>query len=400
MSRLETSGYYALGVPFYVAFGALELWLARRKGVTAYRFGDTIGNLSAGLGEVIIGLFLGPWLLALYDFGFERLAIFRWPEGSWIPWVLAFLAGDLCYYWYHRAGHTVAALWAVHGVHHQSEELNLSIAIRHPWFSDLYSALFYLPLPLLGVPPTHFFIAISVISFYALTVHSKLFHRPSLYVFVTPATHVVHHARNRRYLNHNYGAMLNVWDRMFGTYAEVDPEDPPVLGSSFGYTTHDGARSQWVFFAGLLATARQATTWRDRLRTWIMPPGWLPPGARAARPTPARSDEAIPLALKLYVALGLALTLALALYVLWLRDEHPLWLLVSASLTVLWSLSTLGGVLDGRARCARHELARLAATMALGAAMASVPRYAGVGVAVLLVALGSAAWVVGARRAL
>ena len=172
VSRLETNGYYALGVPLYVALGAVELALARRKGITAYRFGDTVGNLSAGLGEVIIGLFLGPWLLALYDFGFTHIALVRWPEGSWIPWVLAFLAGDLCYYWYHRAGHTVAAFWAIHGVHHQTEQFNLSIAIRHPWFSDFYSAPFYVPLPLLGVPPTHFFIAITLISFYALTVHT------------------------------------------------------------------------------------------------------------------------------------------------------------------------------------------------------------------------------------
>jgi len=400
VSRLETNGYYALGVPAYVALGALEMALARRKGVTAYRFGDTLGNLSAGLGEVVLGLFLGPWLIALYDFGFAHLALVRWPEGSWIPWGLAFLAGDLGYYLYHRAGHRVAALWAIHGVHHQTEEWNLSIAIRHPWFSDCYAAVFYAPLPMLGVPPTHFFFAIAVISFYAFTVHSNVFPRPSLYVLVTPATHLVHHARNRRYLNKNFGAMLNVWDRLFGTYAEVDPRDPPILGTTFGYGTHDGARSQWIFFARLAATARQAATWQDRLRTWIMPPGWLPPGAHPVPVERARGDEAIPRAAKLYTGLQLTLTVALALYVLWLRDAHPFWLLVAASLVILASISTLGGLLDGRASCARHELWRLGGAAALGGAMACVPRYAPLGAAVLVVAAGSALWVARARRTL
>ncbi len=288
MSRLETNGYYALGVPAYVALGALEMALARRRGVTAYRFGDTIGNLSAGLGEVVLGLFLGPWLIALYDFGFAHLALVRWPEGSWVPWVLAFLAGDLGYYLYHRAGHRVAALWAIHGVHHQTEEWNLSIAIRHPWFSDCYAAVFYAPLPMLGVPPTHFFLAIAVISFYAFTVHSDVFPRPSLYVFVTPATHVLHHARNRRYLNHNFGAMLNVWDRLFGTHVERDPADPPVLGTTFGYATHDGARSQWI-------SSRASPRPRGRRRrggTGCGPGSCRPAGsppARARRPWRGRA---------------------------------------------------------------------------------------------------------------
>ena len=373
-------------MPFYVALGAVELLVARRKGITAYRFGDTLGNLSAGLGEVIIGLFIGPWLIWLDDFGFEHIALVRWPEGSWIPWVLAFLAGDLCYYWYHRAGHNVGALWAIHGVHHQTEEFNLSVAIRNPWFSDFYSALFYLPMPMLGVPPTHFFAAISIILFYALTVHSQVFHRPSLYVFVTPATHIVHHARNRRYLNHNYGAMFNVWDRLFGTYAESDPGEPPKLGTTFGYVTHDGARSQWILFERLFAAARQATTIGDRRRQLVMPPGWLPPGARTPHLEHARGDETIPRATKVYAALALVLTITFSMYVLWLRDEHPLWLLSAASLAVLWSLSTLGGLLDGRANCARDELARLAVTLVLGGTMAALSRYLGVGLAMAITA--------------
>lgn len=390
MSRLETNGYYALGAPLYVALGALELYLARRKGVRAYGFADTLGNVSAGLGEIVIGLFLGPWLIALYDFGFERLALVRWPEGSWIPWVLAFLLGDLCYYLYHRAGHSVGALWAIHGVHHQTEEFNLSIALRHPWLSDTYSAVFYVPLPLFGVPPTHFFVAITLISFYALSIHSNLLHRPAFYFFVTPRTHILHHARNPRYLNKNFGAMFTLWDRMFGTYAEPDPAEPPVLGTSYGYETHDGALSQWIFFRKLFQVARGARSLGDRVWAFFGPPGWRPKGVAPIRPVPARRDEAIPLATKVFAAVQLTSTTVFAMYVLWLRDNHPLWLLAAASVVILWSLSTIGGLLDGRPSAVRWELLRLAATGALGAVI--LARHAGAGALVAIGAAGSAAW--------
>ncbi len=392
VSRLETNGYYALGVPLYVALGALELALAKRKGVKAYRLADTIGNVSAGLGEVIIGLFLGPYLLALYDYGFATIRLVRWPAGSWVPWALAFLLGDLCYYWYHRAGHAVGALWAIHGVHHQTEEFNMSIALRHPWLSDLYSAVFYIPLPLLGVPPEHFFIAITIISFYALTIHSHLLQRPSLFIFVTPATHVVHHAKNPRYINKNFGAMFSIWDRMFGTHVEVDPADPPRLGTLSGYETHDGARSQWIFFRNLIATARHGESAWERVKTFLMPPGYRPPGAPIHRggSARARDDDEIPFQTRVYASIQMLLVLALAIYVLWLRDRHPGWMLMISSALVLVSLSTIGGLLDGRRTCDRDERARLAIAFAFGAVIAIASSYVAMGVAIACVALGSA----------
>jgi len=362
VGRLETNGYYALGVPFYLALIGLEIALARRAGKKVYGFGDTIGSFSAGLGEIVIGLFLGPLLLWLYDFGYAHLRLVTWAEGSVVPWVLAFLLGDLCYYWYHRAGHSVAALWAIHGVHHQSNHFNVSVATRHPWFSDSYSFVFYAPVPMLGVPPLHFFVAISIISFYALTVHSQVFHRPGFFFLVTPATHVVHHARNRRYVNKNFGAMFTIWDRMFGTHVEVCPDDPPVLGSSFGYETHDGARAQWVFFRDLLSVSRRARTFGDKVGAFVRHPGWTPEGMVFPKSEGARTDEAIPRGVKLYAAASFFGTLAFALYLLWLRDRHPTFVLVAGAIVVLFGLSTIGGLLDGRRGAARWEGIRLAAT--------------------------------------
>jgi sterol desaturase/sphingolipid hydroxylase (fatty acid hydroxylase superfamily) len=338
--RLDVNAYYALGIPAYFLLMGWEWMRMKRRGQNVYGFADTIGNLSGGLGEITIGLLIGPLLIALYDFGYSHIALIHWPKGSWIPWILAFVLSDLCYYWYHRAGHVVPALWAIHGVHHQSENFNVTVAMRHPWLSDTYSAVFYIPLPLLGIPPTHFFFAISVISFYALSVHTRTLNRPAFGVFVTPATHIVHHARNPRYYGKNLGAMFSVWDKLFGTHTEVDPAEPPVIGGGSAYETHDGAKAQWIY-------------WRDLLR------------GRKSPVSHACSDTAIPIRVKVYVGLQFLLLAGGATVLLWNRDALPLTPLLVSIAAILWSTSALGGLLDGRPRAAVHEAVRLGVLAAL-----------------------------------
>ena len=89
LMRLDSTGYYALGVPFYLVMLLAEWWLARRRGLRVFRLGEALGNVSAGVGELVLGLFYGPLLLALYDFGYEKLALIRWQKDSLIPWLLA-----------------------------------------------------------------------------------------------------------------------------------------------------------------------------------------------------------------------------------------------------------------------------------------------------------------------
>jgi alkylglycerol monooxygenase len=283
-----------------------------------------VGSITAGVGEVVFGLFFGPILLTLYDFGFAHFALVHWPNGSLIPWVLAFLLGDLCYYLYHPAGHAVAALWAIHGVHHQADEMNVSVALRHPWLSDVYSAPFYALLPMAGVPPTHFFVAIALISFYALTVHSWFFQRPGFGIFVTPASHVVHHAKNPRYLGKNLGAMFTLWDRLFGPHVELDPSEPLIIGSTDGYRTYDGALAQWMGLRDLWRAFCEATTMRERLRVLFNHPGYRPPETQKHAPEPARDEALIPPTTKLYVGAQLVITLAAAAWILWLRAPPDL----------------------------------------------------------------------------
>src|SRR5437763_2302537 len=120
---METTAYYAFGVPIYFLIVLVESLVARRRGHPVPSFADSFGNIGAGLGAIAVGLFLGPWLLFLYDRALETFALVRWERGSWVAWVLALLLADMGHYWHHRMDHRVAACWAVHGVHHQPVEM-------------------------------------------------------------------------------------------------------------------------------------------------------------------------------------------------------------------------------------------------------------------------------------
>jgi sterol desaturase/sphingolipid hydroxylase (fatty acid hydroxylase superfamily) len=363
MNHLDTNAYYALGIPAYFILIALEYFSIRKKGLHVYDFSCTIGNFSCGLGEIVIGFFLGPLLFMLYDFTYRRFALLKWPDHSIIPWVIAFFVSDLCYYIYHRAGHSVGILWAIHGVHHQAEEMNVTVAMRHPWLSDLYSAIFYFPLPLLGVTPVQFFVSISVISFYALTVHSRTFNRPTLFIFVTPKTHLVHHSTNPRYIGNNLGAMFTLWDRLFGTHVEIVQNDQPKLGTLRGYRTHNGALSQWNNFSDLLSAARLTNSWRDKIKIFFAHPGWLPSGITLpVSITPQSSVKITPIT-KIYIGLQFAIMAFAAVYVILHRDALGLMYILSISAILLWGTASLGGMLDGKSWAKRWEFSRLLATV-------------------------------------
>jgi hypothetical protein len=255
--------------------------------------------------------------------------------------------------------------------------------MRHPWFSDIYAFVFYIPLPLAGVPVFEFFVAISVISFYAFIVHTRTYDYPSLGILVTPGSHIVHHARNPRYLGRNLGAMFCVWDRLFGTYAKVDPDDPPDLGPVDGYRSHDGAFSQFMYFGDIIANARRSGRWWDAVRGLYHRPGWRPHGVPAPIRAPAPPPSDVPRRVRVHVLAQFGVISAYALFLLWGRDHHGLWLSLVSVVLLLFSISCLGRLLDGRSGARRRERARLWVLLGGAALLMSAPEYRLVGALLL-----------------
>jgi sterol desaturase/sphingolipid hydroxylase (fatty acid hydroxylase superfamily) len=215
-------------------------------------------------------------------------------DEPWV-WLFALLLYDFCYYWHHRAGHRVAVLWGAHVVHHQSEDYNLGTALRQTSSGFVFGWIFYLPMALAGVPPTVFAVVALIDLLYQFWVHTQQVGRLGWFDrwFVSPSNHRVHHAVNERYLDRNYGGILILWDRLFGTYAEEDDEEPVVYGTRAPLARFCPVAANLEVYRTLLADARHARRWRDKLKVWLMPPGWRPADVAARFPRPPFDIEAV-----------------------------------------------------------------------------------------------------------
>jgi sterol desaturase/sphingolipid hydroxylase (fatty acid hydroxylase superfamily) len=267
-----------VAAPFFVAFIVLEavsFHVFSDDDLRGYERRDALTSISMGLGSLVFtGLARGAALVgyaALY-----ALTPLRLDPGHWATWVGVLLGVDLLWYLYHRTSHRVRLLWAAHQAHHNSTYFNYSTAVRQKW-NPWFEVLFWTPLPLLGVPPWMVFTAFSVNLVFQFLVHTERvgkLPRPIELVFNTPSHHRVHHASDREYLDRNYGGILIVWDRLFGTFAEEVHR--PTYGLTHPVTTRSVLRLQYGEFGALARDVRRAPGWRERVGYVVRPPGWRP----------------------------------------------------------------------------------------------------------------------------
>lgn len=227
-----------------------------------------IGNLL--LDRTLIGASFVIGLLVAEGFAVAEIPL------TWTTWCLAVLAADFTYYWMHRAEHEIRLLWAVHNTHHSSPEYNLTTSFRLSWVESLHEWVFFVPMVLLGFDVVQVLGALLVVVVYQTWIHTEKVGRLGWMdkVFNTPSVHRVHHASNPQYLDKNYGGVLIVWDRLFGTYA---PEEAPV---TYGITMPIGSHNPLVInfkeYAMLFRDIRRATGWRAALGFAFHAPGWSP----------------------------------------------------------------------------------------------------------------------------
>jgi sterol desaturase/sphingolipid hydroxylase (fatty acid hydroxylase superfamily) len=226
--------YITYAVPFFFLLIGVELVVALWQRGRYYRLHDAINDLSCGSTQEIIGIFLKGALFAgyqaTYDFatrkGINPVDVHALSAaGKWAAAIVLFLGVDCAYYWFHRIAHQYNAPWAGHVVHHSSEDYNLAVALRQGTFQGLFSWVFYLPLALVGFPPSWFAATMSFNLLYQFWIHTRTIKTlgPLEWVLNTPSHHRVHHAANPEYLDKNYGGTLIVFDRLFGTFtAERD----------------------------------------------------------------------------------------------------------------------------------------------------------------------------------
>ncbi|MDX1481099.1 MAG: sterol desaturase family protein [Woeseiaceae bacterium] len=371
----------ALAVPFFLLALLLELAVDRWRGTGYYRANDAINSLSAGTLSTTIGYFTRYAPVYISGFAFQHYAIFD-IDAAWFDlsarglllWICAILAWDFCYYWAHRCGHEISILWAAHAVHHQSEDYNLSTALRQTSTGFLFNWVFYLPLFLIGLPIEVVATANAIDLIYQFWVHTRHVGRLGWldYVFVTPSNHRVHHAQNEVYIDRNYGGILILWDRLFGSFQPELDEEPVVFGVRKPLASWNPFWANWQVYDYLLFDARRTRRWRDKLKVWFGRTGWRPddvarryPKRNADIATFRRYDPAVSSSVKRYAIAQFAVAAIGVLGIGVLYAQQGLAAVVVPCVALWALLFALGRLLEGRADALRIETLRLIIVMPL-----------------------------------
>jgi sterol desaturase/sphingolipid hydroxylase (fatty acid hydroxylase superfamily) len=365
----------ALAVPFFLLALLIELFVDWRRKTGYYRSNDAINSISAGMLDTTLGYFTKILPLLGWGFAIRHLAVFEMPL-AWFDfsvrgialWVIAALAWDFSYYWFHRFSHEISILWAAHAVHHQSEDYNLSTALRQTSTGFLFGWIFYLPLFILGFPFEVIVTVNAVNLIYQFWVHTQHIRHlgPLEAVLMTPSHHRVHHAQNERYIDKNYGGMLITWDRLFGTYEPEREDDPVVFGVRKPLANWNPFWANLQVYDYLLFDARKTRRWRDKIGIWFRRTGWRPADVEAAYPK-GRADLAhfhkfdppVSAGTRRYAVAQFAVAIVVILWIgeLFVRDGATA---VLVPCLFIWSLvMSLGFLNEGRAYARSFEFFRV-----------------------------------------
>lgn len=388
--------YIALAIPVFLVLIGVELLAARAMGQKVFRLHDAVVDMSCGVSQQVTMVFLKGALLAGYVHLYQhRLLTFE--VASPMAWVIAFFAVDFLYYWWHRLSHEVNVLWAVHVVHHQSEEYNLPVALRQAAISSVTIWPFYAPLALLGIPPVVFVTIESLSVLYQFWIHTRLIGplgRPVEAVLNTPSHHRVHHAINPRYLDRNYGATLIVWDRLFRTFEKES--EAPVYGIVKPLRSFQPLWAQVHYWVELWRGFRAATRPGDRLKIWFASPAWAPAGQERPPPpevspqTFAKYDPPVSRPVLAYVGIQFLAVVAGTFALMSWENALSLGAKLYLATTILLSVWAFGALFESRRFAFPVEGLRLA-LIALGGVFlhhtSTTPDLAWTGIGLVLSAL-------------
>lgn len=364
-----------LSIPIFFVLMGIELVVERITNKKLYRLPDAIANLSCGITSQLSGLFLKVFAIGAYQLLHQNFNLFTWDK-TWFYWLSLFLLADLAYYWAHRMSHEINLFWGGHVVHHQSEEYNLSVALRQSSLQVIWTFAFSLPLAFIGFETLDFALMSAFITLYQFWIHTETIDKMGWVelVFNTPSHHRVHHGRDPKYIDKNHAGTLIIWDKMFGTFQEE--EERPTYGITKPVNSWNAVWANFSHYSEMGKDLKQIPTWSDKIRYLFKKPGWLPDylgGYRAAPPvdksTYKKYDTPSSLTLNLYVLFQYMLCLAGTS--LFLFNASKFSLSEKAMITVLISIVVVncGVLFENRAWVRYAEWIRIIVYPALLAAV-------------------------------
>jgi len=272
--------------PVFFLLIAIEFLVARKRQKHLYRINDAISSLILGVMSQITGVFLKLLSVGVYAWVFTNFAALTLDPGSVWVWATGLLLYDFLYYWQHRMGHETNLLWAAHVVHHQSESYNLSTALRQTSTGPLFGWVFYLPMAIIGFPVQVFVVVALIDLLYQFWIHTEQINKLGWFdrVFVSPSNHRVHHAVNDMYLDKNYGGILVIWDRLFGSFIEEQDSEPVVYGTRSPLRSWNPLWANLEVYKAVWLDGWNTRNWSDKFLIWLRPPGWRPADLRHQSP--------------------------------------------------------------------------------------------------------------------
>lgn len=359
-----------IAIPVYFLLIGLELVAHHYQSIKSYRMNDAITNINCGITSQVVGAFLKVMSIGLYTYLFEQFR-FTTIENGALTWIIAFIAYDFFYYWAHRMSHQVNLFWGGHSVHHQSEEYNLSVALRQSSTQIIWTFLFFTPMAFAGFDPI---ILVSVSGFnllYQFWIHTEAINRlPKWFeaVFNTPSHHRVHHARNPKYIDKNHGGTFIIWDKMFGTFKQE--EEKPTYGITKNLNSWNPVWANISHYSDMAREIGTIPKWSDKLKYVFNKPGWLPEymgGYRAPYDVDPKTYKKFNLsaakAVNTYVFIQYIILLAgTAMFLLNLAAfENNLLQKSVLALIIIISTVSFGAMFEGRRWAIMVEMLRLCA---------------------------------------
>jgi sterol desaturase/sphingolipid hydroxylase (fatty acid hydroxylase superfamily) len=267
-------GLVYLFYPILIVAISIELLSSRGRYRQIYSWRESLTSLVIFLIHHLTQLLFMSIPTGILFFAWQH-RLFTIPLDRWWSIPLLFISIEFCYYWYHRTAHQVRWLWATHAVHHSSTHFNLSAAYRLGWTGWLSgNIIFFMPLAWLGFEPISIGIGLSLNLLYQFWIHTELIPKLGILELVlnTPSHHRVHHASNREYIDRNYGGVLIIFDRLFGTFTPEKSDRQIIYGLTHQLKSPNPfkiALHEWYRIFKDLSIAKN---WRDRLRVVLGSP--------------------------------------------------------------------------------------------------------------------------------
>ena len=273
MTDLTVTQTLAIGLPIAFFVILLEAVFSAWQKKSYYRTSDTLCTLGLLTGNIVVVLATKGLTLAfhiyLYQFKVFDIATM---VPVWMMWLLAFILIDLVFYIYHRLSHRVRFLWAIHMSHHSSQEMNFAVSFRQAWLGPISKVPFFMILPLIGLDPTIVAVAGSMSTLWGIVGHTQLINKLGpLEIFLnTPSHHRVHHGANKQYIDKNYGNLLIIWDKIFGTF---EPEHEKVeYGLVNNVNTFNPVKITFMAWQEIFSDMKKSQNLKEALNCFFGPP--------------------------------------------------------------------------------------------------------------------------------